>query len=711
MILQRIRVQNFKLLRDIDVTLSCAPDRPLTVIRAENGSGKTSLHYAIIWGLYGMKGLKAMTQPKDLALASKATPAGTPVTVQVALDFEITDEYGSAEYRLERTVLETPQGAQAPVRTREEVTLSKVTSAGHEIIEQPELWLEQWLPERLADVFFTNGDDVQKFITGRLETRTRQEKVHFAIKSLLGINQLHGAVADIEAAYQGFYRKAAKDVGGAYDKLVEERDRLTRRVAELDEDYGRREQQLANMRDDLVRKKRELEEIKGIGDLDLLNEEIRNHEKDLEQLESLQKKAFDQIGALFKSEALSRAVASGSLASGAARLEALADLRVIPNTSIPTLEDRLLLGVCICDADLSEGTASRQHVEDLLVDQKDHSELSARLTNLRHNFRGLSLVDQADFTESRSVLLGEVAKLREAIKSKTAQLNAAKERRHSIDQSEVKRLTSDIQDLERKERDTTFQLGRSSTERDTVRDQLGKKADELAKAERTVTIAKDHQVRRDVGQDLLALARAVTAALEGPYVQRVSDKLNAMFMDILGADDSSTLGVFTSVRITDAFDIEVGSQNLTSLDPDFEVNGASQRALTLAFIWSLMEVAGTVAPRFIDTPLGMVSGDTKWRMVDAITKPTSAGQTPYQVVLLLTRSEIAGVEKLLDERAGAFTTLSCSQHYPKDLVNQWATDAPYSRACPCSHREQCAVCARRHDNELKLRYVERGEAQ
>ena len=38
--LQSARVRNFKLLRNIDLSFSTRQDVPLTVIRAENGSGK-----------------------------------------------------------------------------------------------------------------------------------------------------------------------------------------------------------------------------------------------------------------------------------------------------------------------------------------------------------------------------------------------------------------------------------------------------------------------------------------------------------------------------------------------------------------------------------------------------------------------------------------------------------------------------------------------
>ena len=53
--LQGSRIRNFKLLRNIDLDFSTCQDTPLTVIRAENGSGKTSTLQALRWALYGAK--------------------------------------------------------------------------------------------------------------------------------------------------------------------------------------------------------------------------------------------------------------------------------------------------------------------------------------------------------------------------------------------------------------------------------------------------------------------------------------------------------------------------------------------------------------------------------------------------------------------------------------------------------------------------------
>ena len=85
----RARFQNFRLLRDLDLDFSTNPDKPLTVIRAENESGKTTILIGLQWGLYGDdtlpgKASEFRLHPLDWDVSDK------PVPISVEMDLEIT---------------------------------------------------------------------------------------------------------------------------------------------------------------------------------------------------------------------------------------------------------------------------------------------------------------------------------------------------------------------------------------------------------------------------------------------------------------------------------------------------------------------------------------------------------------------------------------------------------------------------------------------
>lgn len=697
--LVQVQIQNFKLLEDVTLNFSTDLDRPLTVVRAENGSGKTSILYALIWAFYGSDGLAE--QQGDLRLTSTAAAPGESVTVQVRVRFDHTDEGGdSTSYQLIRTVTETPGEGDKFERSDDRQQLVRFTDAGHEDV--PEGLLKKLIPQRLQHVFFTNGDDVQKFISGKLSDQ-RQKLVHKTIKALLGLDTLRDTVEDLDACFAGVRRKTAKESGDdletAEAALTETKEKIDTGTAELDA----LETRLATMEKARDSDNKELTGLRGSGDLEELNDRIAGLEADLERAEQQRTATTVQMVELLRSEAASWCFLIGPLTKGLDLLNELRDRNVIPGTSIQVLVDRLEIGRCICGEELGHGSNKRASVHALLEEQQLVDENRQRLSRLSY-VAGSSATehqqrveDNQTFAEQRVAALRAFTTIGDVIKAKSAELDDLVERRKQVNQDRVQTLVQRIDGLDKKIRLQTTTIGekrgnlRGFEELHAEQDEHYKKATAAAK------VTQARIVEQDVASDLLTLAKGTLTTLETDYVQRVSERMQELFLEIVGSDPSFDGAVFTGTRISENYDIIIESLQGRTLDPDFELNGASQRALTLCFIWAVMQVADVTAPRIIDTPLGMVAGGVKTRLVDVISRPSAAGDPDFQVILLLTRSEIRDVEDLLDERAGVSQTLSCSKDFPADLVNDWDLDRPTVLACECGHRVACDICARRYD--------------
>ena len=108
--IEAARIRNFKLLREIDLSFSTDPQRPLTVIRAENGSGKTSTLQALRWALYG----KDVLDEPLVRLSPADWPDDSICTISVEIDFVHTavskvdgeTMTSATRYRLKREVCE-----------------------------------------------------------------------------------------------------------------------------------------------------------------------------------------------------------------------------------------------------------------------------------------------------------------------------------------------------------------------------------------------------------------------------------------------------------------------------------------------------------------------------------------------------------------------------------------------------------------------------
>ena len=705
--LESAHIKNFKLLENVDLTFSTDSQRPLTVIRAENGSGKTSILYALRWAMYGARGI-----PTGMRLTSAARPPARPVTVQVRAEFTTKDPYSGDEvrYRLIRTCEETPGEGDSVQRSRDQLRLLQRTSAGEKDIEDgKEGLIRKLLPLNLADVFFTNGDDVQRFIsTGQQADRERQKAVHSAIRQLLGLDDVEAIEKHLASIAKRLKRELADDGGEELQAATAELEAIQERIAETKNELATISERIDGVAEQIRTDDRELDGIRGIGDLDTIQTRIRELEGDLAQLGKHESGIRGQMKDLLQSETLSWRLLGPQLQQGLGILDDLADRKVIPGAAIEVLTDRLELGVCICGEDLEEGSERHQHIEDLIEQQREVAPELQRLSAVWHLARNSSSIQRAaneagrSFDDIAADLRQQYTECRDIQRRKQADLDSEREKRTQIDAERVRILTERIQQNVGKKSSFDRKYGDVEGRLRGLEEEERLANERVRKAETETTLNETIRLRCGVADDLLELARGTLGSLKSDYVQRVSARMNELFLDIVGSDPDAESAVFTGVTINDRFDIVIHTQDGKTLDADYELNGASQRALTLSFIWALMEVAGHEAPRIIDTPLGMTSGAVKHRMVELLTSPADTTGLAYQVVLLMTRSEIRDIEDLLDGRAGSVSTLSCSKDYPVDLVNEWGDGAPAVRSCACDHRQICSVCTRRKDDSTRF---------
>lgn len=196
-------------------------------------------------------------------------------------------------------------------------------------------------------------------------------------------------------------------------------------------------------------------------------------------------------------------------------------------------------------------------------------------------------------------------------------------------------------------------------------------------------------------QDVERVLRNSYERITNEEVAKVSALMNAIFLEMIGADPEQG-AIIRKAEITRDFDIVVCGPNDRTLNPDRDLNGASRRALTLAFILALTKVSEVEAPNVIDTPLGMMSGYVKRSVLRTAIRESS------QLLLFLTRSEITDCEEILDAEAGRVITLTNPTHYPRMLVNDPRANERTVLRCECNHRQECKLCQRRLEGEAEV---------
>lgn len=706
--LESAHIKNFKLLKDVDLQFSVDPSKPLTVIRGENGSGKTSILHALRWALYGGLGI-----PHDMRLTSGLLPDGTRTLVQVRVEFTTIDAYSDEEvkYLLIRSCEEMAGPDRLVRRVDDRVQLYQRTPDGSKKIEEgKEALIDKILPINLSNIFFTNGDDIQRFISSSQAQRERQEAVHQAIRQILGHNDVEQAEKNLRNISKKWKRELAKDGGVELQEANNELEKMQDMIASKKEELKKTRERILRIDEGIRDDERELSGIQGIGDLDSIQAKIKELNRDIIHLKDQEQSIRDQVRDLLQSEQISWFFLNEFLEKGLDILGDLADRKIIPGTAVEVLIDRLELGICICGETLKRNTEHYKHVVELVEEQRRKTPDQQQLTDLLHRardserrYKGI-VVDDKHFIVLSKDLQARYSQCSDLLRRKEADLKTQEEKRGQIDSTRVQLLTDRINSNRAKVNDFERKYGKEEGELRGLEEQEKLAEIRVKEAENRTTLDAINKNRADVANDIFLLVSGTLEKLKSEYVCRVAKRMNSIFLEIVGADPEAFSAVFTKVTISDSFDIIVHTQGGNTLDTDNELNGASQRALTLSFIWALMEVAGRQAPRIIDAPLGMTSGSVKKRMVDLLTKPVRKDDLPYQIMLLMTRSEIRDIEDLIDERAGVCITLSCSKDYPQDLVNDWGSDDPTVRACSCNHYQVCDVCIRKQDDQQRMSF-------
>lgn len=706
----RAEFENFRLLRYLKLDFSTDISRRLTVIRAENETGKTTILNGLQWALYGDDALPGEGQDYRLHPIDWDPSEGKRVPISVQVEFETIAVRRSPkglietkrQYRIIRSAHETLNGAHWD-RTPSTVKLFQMTETGSDPIDPPEAMIHDELPPELREVFFTDGDRALSFIEATVSASTKRERVQKAIRSLLGLGVIEDALKHVKRAASEV-NKAAK-AAGAGTKLTQIAtilEQIDKDAADLDDKIVDARSQFAAFDEKFSDIQKKIDAALVKGNREKLKRDIEQAERQLKQIDNQRTAAGKEHSDLFRSLSLARDLLTPIFEKGLGKLSALHDQGKIPNTTIPVLEERLMGTTCFCGESLdpsdSYGKRRRDHIQCVINDSRKADALQSSITDLYYGSRSLQ-PDQVTDDERWLAEYNKVVERRDELeimsKDQGKKLKALEAQLDAIPDTDIQGLL-----------DTRRQYADQRDRFNAARSRYETQVEGLRKQRESLVLQRDNLLREqkkgarilaelEVTQDVERVLRNSYERITNEEVAKVSALMNAIFLEMIGADPEQG-AIIRKAEITRDFDIVVCGPNDRTLNPDRDLNGASRRALTLAFILALTKVSEVEAPNVIDTPLGMMSGYVKRSVLRTAIRESS------QLLLFLTRSEITDCEEILDAEAGRVITLTNPTHYPRMLVNDPRANERTVLRCECNHRQECKLCQRRLEGEAEV---------
>ena len=691
--LMKAHFENFRLLRDLEIEFSFDDNRKLTVFRAENESGKTTILNALQWGLYGSEILPRPQAEYRLHPIDWDASDG-PAQITVTVDYETTSEWRGLQdkknYRIVRSVVETPRG-DTWTRGQETLRLYEIGPNGTTLLDPPQAEIEQELPIAVREVFFTDGDRALTYIEGDRSVSSKRKRVAEAVRSLLGLEVIQQALNHVKSSVTAVNREVKGIADNAeLDEILSKIVEIGEQKEELEADIDAANDEIENFDIAIINIKRSMDDALAKAEQDKLSESIKQSEQRISQLDAALDQAKMDHSALFRGSEIACGLLGPVLRQGLERLENLRAQGEFPKTAIPVLEERLKAMVCICGESLAEhdiqGRRRRHHVEGLVEETRQSDGLQSILTEMY--FGTESIVGGADsWFELYKQVSDKRYDLRLNRDAEGRAMQALKAQVREVPNIDLHELLETLQQLEtQKEQAFGRKIG-NETKWGALKESeidLERRSNVLLRRQRAgATMSATREVARDLETTLQNAFNRITSEERA----KVGVLMNDIFLRMIGSDPEEG-AVIRRVEISPEDDILVYGPNDRRLNSVVDINGASRRALTFAFILALTTISEAEAPNVVDTPLGMMSGFVKQSALRIAIDYSS------QIILFLTRDEIRGCEEIIDAQAGKVITLTNSTHYPTMLVNDPGVATRSVLRCDCDHRGSCPLCIR-----------------
>jgi len=695
------KFRNYRLLKDLVVPFSIDDERNLTIIRAANDTGKTTILTALQWGLFGDEGLPNKGVGYRMHPIDWNFDANGIVDISVEIDFEHTWERpkGDGSFTTEtqhyialRCTNETMTDGDMWSREPSKLTLYEVRESGHREIPNAEARLKQVMGSNLKDLFFTDGDRALTFITLKLSGHDRKRLVKTAIRDMLSFEVLDNSKKHINSTIKSIIEETkrvteSKELSRCADELA----KYTTWESELSNDFEDVEKQISLARADVTGNEKKLEEALRLGNREDLETQLKQYNSELESLNSKLTDFIDDHARLFVGTSLSNMLLGKKITDTTTLLNELKKKGVIPKTSIPILKERIQMGICICGSEIKKGSKGYDEIVKMIKLHEQQSELDDLITELK--FSNDILIDdlpgsKEKWQNAEKAVLKNRQECEDNIEYIRGMLKKLDEEISKLPEVDIKLIREkliaskdNLNQLVKNHAVTENRLNTCMERKDIIETQYNSLLKKQKKAAKIYA-------KLDAARDILEVINYAYEEIESMEIPKITEGMNKYFLEMIQSDQQQNK-IIHHAEVTEDYEINVKNPQNRILDTDSDLNGASRRALTLSFILALTKVSGVDAPNVIDTPLGMMDPIVKASTLDVLCRESK------QAILLLTRSEINDIEELLDVKTGSVITLTNTAHYPEKIVDKPKYDDSRTVSCDCNHRQYCEVCERK----------------
>ena len=619
MIFENLLINNFGVYSGKqNFDLSTKEKKPVILIGALNGSGKTTFLQAIDFVLYGKFSNFFYSQKLSYEnfLKKNINKNNYDEGAQVELIFFRKYKGKNEKFKISRNWKAIGK------KIKEEFFVFIDDVYDEDITKDWDNFVDQILPSRVASLFFFDGEKIEQLA----DLEQSKGVLKKAINSLLGLEIVDQLNIDVdEFQKRSVLQLKTDDEKKNINKLKKEVDGFEDRIKEIDESIVKVEDELAKKAYDIRELNVELSQ-KGIS----YYEKKQEYEKELQVIDEKRNEISDELVKL----------ASGDLPLLVVKKE----LAAMVEQSKSLLENQNKTDSQKKNNDLIESISSfvLKNSKDDKFTKNFEKFVSDKKINDTTIFDNENLLPNLNYQDLNSLLNHNLDTAEKDIKKKINTINKLEEEYEKISQLINKIPTDDeIKPLINKLEEHKKDEAKLTTKKNILDEQRGQINGPLIK----INIELKKEYEKKTSQDLVNLDKKRFV----DYSVRIKDVLSTFHVKALDFHikrlEKLILECFKSlhrkkdfiksIKIdTSTFDLQIFEAKNVQVDTDI-LSAGERQLLAVAILWGLAKASSSAAPTVIDTPLGRLDSEHRLNLVEQYF-PTAS----KQVILLSTDEEI-----------------------------------------------------------------------
>lgn len=616
-----IHIENYRQYKGpIDINFSLNEEKNFTVIEGTNGAGKTNLLNAITWCLYEEELHKSSSDSGDViynSITKNETAYGGSFEVKVTV--VLIDAYG-IKTNITRSLVFSRDSKGNVTRPPNSEFVITNDIGGDEPLERPNLFIKSEFPQDIEGYFFFDGEKLEDYFDDN-SGNTIEDSVY----QLAQLNLIDAALENLNKSKRYYTQQISKLDKKLAEKLSN-RSNLEASLRKYKKEKEDANREINKCKNKLVELRDQLKLFDHSDIKELEKERVRLEKNKALLIKNIDKDTASKRKLIIKNFPI---VCAFNIMNDAKNLCKNTKNEDVANAlySKELLEHILSENKCICGCDLSKDEHAHNIINELVKSSNNSSNLPSEIKNLLRNLN-ISLLEIEDVNDKIKEYDDNIVSYKFDLKEVTDDLEDNEFKRGKIDETEIRKLNSEINKVEREKDEAISKKASAESDYDRIKDKLDKlEIKERNRKINNIAVNKLKNYEEFCRQAMLNL-ETLKSNLSREIRKKLEEETTEQFLRLMWKDN------YERVLINNSYDVKLKNV-FGELVPTSRLSAGEKLALALSFVSALNNISGFDLPILIDTPTGRLGTDIK----NSVAETLPVYLNDKQVTLLVTDEE------------------------------------------------------------------------